>query len=266
MSDAVAELSTHTFLCTVQREDGAGLLLTAHDASTRGGTEAVTACDFQKIDVVLDASLLDSRASVQISHERGAALIWGFLDGGLSGAAIVLEGAGWSGESASYVICAGELGRLRQNQDDVTLDIVVTPPALEEQPCVRTSPECRARLGDKACRVSLRPRTRRLVLSKVEGSWLRFEAEDLGPYAFGRLQWLSGRNCGLSQDILQADGGSLQLREPSRFPPDTGARVRLTEGCDGRLGTCRERFGNVANFRGEPHMPGTDFLLRYPGD
>jgi hypothetical protein len=36
-------------------------------------------------------------------------------------------------------------------------------------------------------------------------------------------------------------------------------------GCDRELGTCRDRFANVANFRGFPHIPGNDFVLRYPG-
>jgi hypothetical protein len=35
-------------------------------------------------------------------------------------------------------------------------------------------------------------------------------------------------------------------------------------GCDRQLGTCRERFDNVANFRGFPHIPGNDFVLKYP--
>ena len=35
-------------------------------------------------------------------------------------------------------------------------------------------------------------------------------------------------------------------------------------GCDRQLGTCRDRFANVANFRGFPHIPGNDFVLRYP--
>jgi len=35
-------------------------------------------------------------------------------------------------------------------------------------------------------------------------------------------------------------------------------------GCDRALATCRDRFGNVANFRGFPHIPGSDFVLRYP--
>jgi hypothetical protein len=35
-------------------------------------------------------------------------------------------------------------------------------------------------------------------------------------------------------------------------------------GCDRRLATCRDRFGNVGNFRGFPHIPGNDFVLKYP--
>ena len=35
-------------------------------------------------------------------------------------------------------------------------------------------------------------------------------------------------------------------------------------GCDRAFATCRDRFANVANFRGFPHIPGNDFVLRYP--
>ncbi|MEO7224251.1 MAG: DUF2163 domain-containing protein [Devosia sp.] len=42
------------------------------------------------------------------------------------------------------------------------------------------------------------------------------------------------------------------------------AHPDFAEGCDRRLSTCRERFDNVANFRGFPHIPGNDFVLRYP--
>ena len=33
---------------------------------------------------------------------------------------------------------------------------------------------------------------------------------------------------------------------------------------DKRLETCRDRFANVANFRGFPHIPGQDTVIRYP--
>ena len=34
--------------------------------------------------------------------------------------------------------------------------------------------------------------------------------------------------------------------------------------CDKRFETCRDVFGNTENFRGFPHMPGTDFILSGP--
>ena len=37
-----------------------------------------------------------------------------------------------------------------------------------------------------------------------------------------------------------------------------------TAGCDRRFSTCRDRFANAPNFRGFPHIPGNDFILRYP--
>ena len=37
-------------------------------------------------------------------------------------------------------------------------------------------------------------------------------------------------------------------------------------GCDRQLSTCRDRFDNVANFRGFPHIPGNDCVLKYPRD
>ena len=38
----------------------------------------------------------------------------------------------------------------------------------------------------------------------------------------------------------------------------------VTAGCDKRFTTCRDKFANVANFRGFPQMPGTDAVLGYP--
>lgn len=34
--------------------------------------------------------------------------------------------------------------------------------------------------------------------------------------------------------------------------------------CDKQLSTCREKFNNVLNFRGEPFVPGQERMLRYP--
>ena len=46
-------------------------------------------------------------------------------------------------------------------------------------------------------------------------------------------------------------------RQGGRQSPDS-------RGCDRQFATCRDRFGNAVNFRGFPHMPGEEAVLRYP--
>jgi hypothetical protein len=43
-----------------------------------------------------------------------------------------------------------------------------------------------------------------------------------------------------------------------------GATVSAEQSCDQTFEMCRDVFGNSANFRGFPHMPGTDFVLSGP--
>ena len=61
-------------------------------------------------------------------------------------------------------------------------------------------------------------------------------------------------------------GGAAEfdLWQRAAYPIAAGDGFTVTAGCDKRNETCRDRFANIANFRGFPHMPGTDFLLRGP--
>ena len=47
-------------------------------------------------------------------------------------------------------------------------------------------------------------------------------------------------------------------------PIAVGDDFVVRAGCDKRLETCRDRFANVVNFRGFPHIPGQDTVIRYP--
>ncbi|HMP46613.1 MAG TPA: phage BR0599 family protein, partial [Sphingopyxis sp.] len=124
----------------------------------------------------------------------------------------------------------------------------------------------RAALGDRACRVDLAPLTHMRRVVAIAGRSVTLDAPvAAGTLAFGELTWLEGAACGLSAPVIADDGTVVQLAEAPGVFPALLARVRLTEGCDRQLATCRERFGNAVNFRGEAHLPGNDLLTRYPG-
>ena len=65
--------------------------------------------------------------------------------------------------------------------------------------------------------------------------------------------------------VARSEGNRLWLSAAPAFAVAPGTLLELVEGCDKRLETCLSRFGNVANFRGEPFLPGIDLLTRYPG-
>ena len=75
----------------------------------------------------------------------------------------------------------------------------------------------------------------------------------------------SGANDGAKAELrghLIVDGAVLvTLWQRAALPVEVGDTFAITAGCDKRWSTCREKFGNGANFRGFPHIPGNDFVL-----
>jgi uncharacterized phage protein (TIGR02218 family) len=136
---------------------------------------------------------------------------------------------------------------------------------LDRPVCPSTSAECRADFGDKSCRVDLAGRTLRAAVAGVDGTSLSLDRVVEDRFFMGRLRYLSGDNCGAITTILGVDEDRLIVRDLPRGALGEGCVVELREGCDKRLATCATRFDNAANFRGEPHLPGTDLLTRYPG-
>jgi uncharacterized phage protein (TIGR02218 family) len=75
--------------------------------------------------------------------------------------------------------------------------------------------------------------------------------------------WSSGANAGLALEIRGYDSGSrtLEVFVPPPFALAIGDGFEVYPACDKRFATCRTVWNNARNFRGEPHLPGRDFLL-----
>jgi len=99
-----------------------------------------------------------------------------------------------------------------------------------------------------------------------------------GWFVGGALVFESGDNAGKSIEIR---GWVLSTRQvtlflPPGYPVQAGVRVRLYPGCDKQPTTCAQKFaipgsvlfpvgrGNIWNYQGEPHIPGTDSITSYP--
>lgn len=133
---------------------------------------------------------------------------------------------------------------------------------------------CAAILGDRACRVDLSDRRycREAEIAQISGALIETSSalEDLpgGWFERGQLVVLAGAAAGAMQivktDRVAAGCRSIELWDALSQDVARCERVRLVAGCDKRIETCRGKFGNVANFRGFPHLPGDDWLMAYP--
>lgn len=187
--------------------------------------------------------------------------------GRYDGAEVSLFLADWQQPALSPIpLFAGAIGDLRLVGGAFEADVRGPERHLRRRLGGAFSPECRAQLGDHACKVNLahhshaaridaQPAPDRVTLDLALGD---------GLLSGGRLRFWSGANAGLDVEILDQAGADLTLFQPLPGAAASGDRVEAVEGCDKRLTTCRDRFANVVNFRGEPFLPGNDAVLTYP--
>ena len=85
-------------------------------------------------------------------------------------------------------------------------------------------------------------------------------------FNYGGLTFEDGANAGKLLQIKDwvTAGDDLELLFAAPFDIAPGTAVRLYPGCDNRKSTCINPFDNILNYRGEPYVPGTDFLTRFP--
>jgi uncharacterized phage protein (TIGR02218 family) len=63
-------------------------------------------------------------------------------------------------------------------------------------------------------------------------------------------------------EVKQFAPGIVTLALPMEFPIVAGDTYTITAGCDKQFGTCKARYNNVVNFRGEPYIPGIDTVIK----
>lgn len=133
------------------------------------------------------------------------------------------------------------------------------------------STTCRAQLGDKHCAVNLDTLAMEGVVTHVEKN-NRGQFRTAGfdqpndDFQYGVITWKQGKNTDLSMEIKSfiPESQQFQLAQAMPYAIEVGDIFAVVPGCDKTLSTCKNRFHNVMNFRGEPFIPGLDKMLRVP--
>jgi len=261
------EAVTTIALCwRVERRDGVTIGLTAHDRDLeidglvhRAAPGMVPSAI--KRSVGLEADTMDVSGALTGDAFTPRDLLAGRWDG----ARVMIFAADWTGAGAPVPLGEGTIGAVEMTDHGFTAELLGAAAALDRPAVEATAPECRAALGDRRCRVALRRYWARV--RAIDERTLLSDVDEPVADAFGNgtVRWFGGANSGLETVVARSEGRRLVLGAPPAFDVAADTLVELVEGCDKSFATCRDRFGNAANFRGEPHLPGLDLITRWPG-
>jgi uncharacterized phage protein (TIGR02218 family) len=179
----------------------------------------------------------------------------------------------WSDPSQRVLLRRGAIGQIRRGRVAFVAEMRSLAHVLGQTVGRVYQASCDAELGDARCTVNLEDPAFKgegqVVAVLRDRAFVVTNLFDFPPalFALGALRWASGANEGLRFELAQHDvvEGSVILtliQAPVRpVAPGDGFVVRA--GCDKRLETCTGRFANAINFRGFPHIPGNDAVIRY---
>ena len=256
------ELATLALCWRIERVDGVAIGLTAHDRDLAIDGVVYRAAPGMVPSAVVRESGLDADTG-----DVGGALTSSALSardlaaGRWDGARVVLSAVDWTDVANRVPLQEGTIGAVEVTDGGFVAEL--TGAALDRPVDEETAPMCRARLGDARCRVPMAARRWFARVVAVDGAVVTVDR--VGDWAGGSLRWFGGANSGLRGTVATAGGAVLTLSEAPPFSAAAGDLVELTEGCDRTIATCAGRFGNAANFRGEPHLPGIDLVTRWIG-
>lgn len=129
--------------------------------------------------------------------------------------------------------------------------------------CEVYTAQCRAGFGDSRCKVDLVPLTFAFTITAVTGAKV-FTSDDLvahptDHFAQGTVLFTSGDNEGVRMEIILSNAGTIYTLLPLPYMPTIGDEGEVTRGCMHNVAACTA-YNNLANYRGEPYVPGDDAL------
>lgn len=272
----LASGTTHVCHCwAVVRRDGLTLGFTDHDRAIT--FDGIT---FQP-ETGLSARALASNTGLSVNNSEAigalsaAAITESDINAGrYDGAEVSTWAVQWDAPAARQLRFVGTIGEITRAAGGFQADLRGLTEPLNQPQGRSYLTTCSAVLGDGRCKVDLSDPTlmaEAAVEDVPDAQAFRFTAltgfNDRW-FEGGFLEVLSGPAVGLREviktDRIEGSARRVTLWQPIRGALASGDQLRLIAGCDRRTETCREKFANLTNFQGFPHIPGEDWLMSVP--
>lgn len=259
-----AETTTLCHLLVVTRQDGEVVRLTDSDVDvTYGGDLYDASIGFTCSAVNVSVSSKAAGVTVDVAMTEHGVTEQDVRDRKYERATVELMVVDWaSPANGALKLYRGHAGRIEiTDRDHATIDVI---PFTDQSGAIATdtySQSCRVDLGDSKCTVNIELLKASFTVVSV-ASPVEFVVDTLAGkaddyFAFGQLIWDTGANSALPLDVRSTvlSTKTVKLFYPPLFDVVAGDTGRIYAGCDKQAGTCKDKFNNILNFRGEPFPP-----------
>lgn len=166
------------------------------------------------------------------------------------------------------VVKRGRLGEVTLNKQMFRAEIRGLTQHLSQTMGSVYSPNCRAVLGDKHCKVNLATCMVKAQVTNVidrQSFVVKALTQKPGYFSGGEIKFLSGNNENNRMEVKEFANFMVTLVLPMGSDIKIGDTFSIVAGCDKTKECCISKFNNIINFRGEPDVPGIDKLLESAG-
>ncbi len=266
--------TTLSWCWRLTRNDGAVFGFTDHDRSlTFDGTTFEPESGFTASEIRSGSDLSVDAQEAEGVLTSATITETDILDGRWDNATVEIWRVNWADTSQQALLRRGAIGQVRRGRLHFVAEMRSLAHVLGQTIGRTFQASCDAALGDTRCGVDLNDPAFKAsgTVVSISGdrgigtSGLSGFAESW--FALGTLDWLTGVNTGRKAEVLAhavsgADVTITLLEAPVRSI-GVGDTFDIFAGCDKRFETCQAKFANALNFRGFPHIPGQDAIIRY---
>ncbi len=163
------------------------------------------------------------------------------------------------------VLRRGTIGRISHGKNGFQAEVRGLLEAYQQAAGLAYQKQCRAQFGDNQCGLNKAAYTFTGAVTSIsqDGSFSTDLAQADDYFSYGVIRFdRTGEEMEVKKYSQTGGGISLFLPVSDSAVGDT---FSVSAGCDGNFSTCKTRFSNAFNFRGEPFIPGNDLMASYPG-
>lgn len=262
--------TTMCYCWRIVRKDAAVFAFTDHDEDiTFNSTTYKASTGFDGTQFQSSLGLSVDNLDVQGGFAAGSITEADVSAGRYDDADFEIYWVNWQDVTQQALVTTGSIGDVRQSGVSFTAELRGLAHRLNQKVGRTYQRTCDAVFADSRCKVNKSSYTYAGTVTSA-ASARSIKASGLSALATdwlsrGVLTWTSGQNNGQSFDVkLHTNPNIIELWTPCPYAPQAGDTFNIVAGCKQDLATCRDKFNNVVNFQGCPHMPGNDVITRYP--